>query len=159
MSKRAEDLAGRLKEFNDGVIAFVEGCSEECWRKQTAEDWPVGAAARHIGDGHYSGAAGMGGMIVRGEKLPEYTMDQINGVANQHAREHAGCTRAEVLDVLKKEGAALVAFVAGLSDADLDRTGHMAAIGRDISTQKFVEMVVLMSAAEHFANLKAAAGK
>jgi hypothetical protein len=158
MSERAKDLAERLKAFNDEVSAFVEGCDEQCWRKMSAEDWTVGVVARHIGAGHY-GAAALAKMIVDAVKLPELTMEQINEMANQHARENAGCTKAEVLGILKNEGAALVGFAASLGDAELDRTGYFAAIGSAMSTQQFIEGVVLMSGAEHFANMKAAVRK
>jgi hypothetical protein len=49
MGARSKDLADRIRRFNGEVIAFVEGCGDEDWRKTTAEDWSVGVVARHIG--------------------------------------------------------------------------------------------------------------
>jgi len=158
VSQRAKDLAGRLGKFNEEVMAFVKKCTDEDWRKTSPEDWPVGVAARHIGAGHISGTMKMADMIVKGERFPEMTMEQINNMANEHARKHADCTKAEVLDILQKTGDSLVQFVANLDDAALDRTAYMPAMGTDVSTQQLIENVVLTSAAEHFAGIKKAVG-
>jgi len=158
MSERARSLADRLEAFNRDVITFVEHLTEEQWRKVCAwEQWGVGVTARHVGSGHYEGAVWLTRMIVNGEKLPELTGEQINHMANQHASEHADCTKAEVLEILRKNGDMLVAFADGLGEADLDRTGYLAAIGKELSAQQLLEILVLQSGGEHFANLKAAA--
>ena len=155
MSKRAEELSRRLRDFTDEVVGFVQGCSETDWGKVCKEDWTVGVTARHIGAGHFK-AVGLAKMIVSGEKLPEMTMPQLIDMANEHARQHAGCTKKEVLEVLRQTGAALVGYLAGLSDAELDRTGHMALLGGQVSVQRFLEGVILGSAGEHLASMKAA---
>ena len=158
MSERARNLAERLEAFNRDVITYLDHLTEEQWRKVCAwEDWGVGVTARHIGAGHYEGALWLTKLIVDGEKLPELTREQIDEMANQHAREHAGCTKAEVLELIRKNGEMLIAFAAGLGDAELDRTGYLTAIGSEVSAQQLLEAVVLQSGGEHFANLKAAA--
>ena len=158
MSQKAKNLAERLRAFTDDVIGFVEGCSDENWRKVLAtEEWTVGVTARHIGAGHFE-AVGLARMMVKGEKLPEFTMEQLVEMANAHARQHAACTRDEVLGLLRRNGAALVDYVAGLSDAELDRTGHLALAGGKMSAQQFIEAVILNSGGEHFASMKAAVG-
>ncbi len=158
MSQRVKDLAGRLGKFNEEVIAFVNKCSDEDWRKTSWEDWPLGVVARHIGASHIGGAIQMAGMVVKGERFPEMTMEQIDNMANEHARKHADCTKAEVLNVLRKNGDALVQFVAGLDDAGLDRTAYLPALGTEVSTLQLIENVVFTSAAEHFAGIKKVVG-
>ena len=158
VGQRAKDLAGRLRKFNEEVIAFVKKCTDEDWRKTSLEDWPVGVVARHIGASHMSGTAKMADMIVKGERFPEMTMKQIDDMANEHARKHADCTKEEVLDILQKTGDDLVQFVANLDDAALDRTAYMPAMGTEASTRQLIENVVLTSAAEHFAGMKKAVG-
>ena len=156
MGEKGKELARRLGAFSQDVITFVEGCSENNWKKACEqEEWPVGVTARHIGAGHFD-AVGLVRMIVKGEKLPEFTMDQLVEMANEHARQHAGCTREEVLGLLRRNGAALVDYVAGLSDAELDRTGHLALAGGKLSAQQLIEAVILKSGGEHFASMKAA---
>jgi len=155
MSKRAKALSLRLQAFTDEVVGFVQGCSDADWLKVCKEDWTVGVTARHIGAGHFE-AVGLAKIIVSGKQLPEITMPQLIDMANEHARQHAGCTRKEVLEVLRQRGAALVSYVAGLSDAELDRSGHMALLGGKVSAQRFLEAVVLDSGGEHLTSMKAA---
>lgn len=155
MSERAKNLAQRLQAFTDEVVDVVQGCSETDWRKVCKEeDWTVAVTARHIGAGHFQ-AVGLAKMIVGGERLPEMTMQQLVDMANEHARQHSGCTKKETLGVLLQAGAAVVGYVAGLSDAELDRTGHMALLGGSVSTQRFLEAVILESGGRHLASMKA----
>ena len=156
MATRAKDLADRLRAFNNEIIAFVEKCTEEEWRKHCpSEDWTVGVVARHIGAGHY-GILDLVKMIIAGEKLPEITERAVIEMANQHALEHADCTRKEVLDLLKTNGAELVDFVAGLDDEKLDRKGYLSLMEKDVSAGQFLEMAILGSGGEHFNSIKAA---
>ncbi len=146
MSERARNLAERLEAFNRDVITFVEHLTEEDRRKVCAwEEWAVGVTARHICAGHYEGAVWLTKMIVNGDKLPDLTGEQIDQMANRHAREHADCKQAEVLEILRKNGEKLVASAAGLGDSDLDRTGYLAAIGSEFSAWRLLENVVLQS--------------
>jgi uncharacterized damage-inducible protein DinB len=156
MDRQKKDLVDRIGKFNSEVMAFVEKCSDEDWKKVcAAEDWTVGVVARHIGAGHYS-AIGLADMIVQGKKLPELSLDQVVSMANQHATEHADCTREEVLQILEKTSQELQDYITRLDDADLDRTAHLVLIGKEISARRFLEMVVLQSGGGHFASMKAA---
>jgi hypothetical protein len=156
MGQKAKDLAERLRAFRDDVITFVENCSEKNWKEMcNTEEWPVGVTARHIGAAHFE-AVELARMIVNGVKLPEFTMEQLVAMGNEHARQHAACTKEDVLGVLRRNGAALVDYVAGLSDGELERTGYLALAGGKLTAQQLVEAVILMSGGEHFASMKAA---
>jgi hypothetical protein len=158
MNQRARELAERLTTFNNEMIALVEDCSEGNWRKIcSGEEWTVGVVARHIAAGHY-GALDLVKMIVTGETLPDLSMEAINQMNAQHAQEHSACTKTEVIGLLRENGASFAGYVAGLSDTDLDRTGYLAAIGGDISSQQLIENVILNSAGEHLANIRATTG-
>ena len=71
---------------------------------------------------------------------------------------HRLCTRDDVLKTLRESGASAAGYVAGLSDTDLDRSGHIAATGGDMTTEQIIVIIVLRSGGEHFANVKAATG-
>lgn len=158
MSKRAIDLAARFKAFNNELIGFVENCSDENWRKACpGEQWSVGVVARHIAASHY-GALGLAKMMVAGEKLPELTEGVIDQMNSKHAEKHRHCTRDEVLKILRENGTSVADYVAGLSDTDLDRTGHIAAAGGDMHTEHLVVNIIIRNGREHFANAKAATG-
>ncbi|MDA8307486.1 MAG: hypothetical protein M0Z81_11725 [Deltaproteobacteria bacterium] len=158
MNERSKKLADRLNAFNEEVISFVMNCTDSDWQKVGIEDWPVGVTARHIAANHYAVVPGVK-LILKGEKFPPMTMEQITENANRHAREHAGCTKTEVLEILRDKGQKIVEFTLGLQDWELDKTGYLPALGRELSVGQFLENVVLQSAGEHFQSIKAATGK
>lgn len=159
MSQRAKVISERIKNFSDNVMAFVEGLSEDDWRKVCeSEEWPVGATAYHLGAGHFA-IFDMAGMIVRGEDLPPLTMDQINAMSDKQAREHADCTKADAIEALRKSSAEMVAFVAGLTDEELDRKGSMPAFGGEATTEQLIQFVIFESATQHFNSMKTAVGR
>jgi hypothetical protein len=158
MRERSKTLADRLNSFNQEVISFVESCTEDDWQKIGAEDWPVGVTARHIAAVHYPGVYGAK-KILKGEKFPAMTMAQIVDNANRHAKEHAACTKSEVLSILRNEGSSIGEFVGSLEDSDLDKVGYLPALGSDLTVEQFIQAVILRSANEHLQSMKAAAGK
>ena len=159
MSQRVTDLSNRLESFKDDVIAFVDGLSTEEWNAQCDwEEWTAGVTARHIGAGHFR-IFELAGMILEGKDLPPLTMDQINAMSNKDSLDHSDCTKDETLDALRKNSAELAAFIADLSDNDLDRKGSMPAFGGEVTVNEMIEFVIFQSAQEHFDNIKKAVGK
>jgi hypothetical protein len=159
MSKRAKDLSKRIETFRDEVIAFVDHLSDEEWNAECdLEQWTVGVTARHLGAGHF-GIFELLAMIVQDKELPQLTMDQINAMANEEARKHSGCTRAEALEHLRKNGAELAAFVADLRDDELDRKGSMPAFGGEATVNQVIDFVIFNSAQEHFDSMKTSVGR
>lgn len=159
MSRRSEELSQKIKGFSDDVIAFVESLSDGDWRKVCeSEEWPVGVTAYHLGAGHFA-IFDLARMIVRGEDLPQLTMEQITAMSNKQARENMDCTKADALAALRKNSAEMVAFVVGLSDDELDRKGRMPAFGGEATTEQFLQFVIFESAAQHLDSMKAAVGR
>jgi hypothetical protein len=159
MSQRGEDLSKKIEAFRDDVIAFVEALSDEEWNATCEwEEWTAGVTARHIGAGHFR-IFELAGMVLEGKELPQLTMDQINAMSDKDARAHSDITKAETLETLRKNGAELSAFVAGLSDDQLDRKGSMPAFGGEASVNQIIEFVIFQSARAHLDSMKKAVGK
>lgn len=158
MSERARELAGRIQTLTQQMIEFVQRCPDDQWTKvSSAEQWPVGVVARHFAAGHL-GALELAKMIVAGTELPPLTREAIDQSNAEHAREHADSSKAEVLGFLRENGSAFAATLPGLSDDDLDRTGDLPAAGGPVSTQNFLEYVVLQSGGSHLESLRATVG-
>jgi len=159
MSQRAKDLSKRIESFRDDVIAYVDALSGEQWNAKCEwEEWTAGVTARHIGAGHFK-ISELAGMIIEGKELPPLTFDQINAMSDKDSRAHADCTKEETLDALRKNGDALVAFIAGLSDDELDRKGSMPAFGGEVTVDQVIEFVIFQSAQKHVDSMKTAVGK
>jgi hypothetical protein len=159
MSERANEIAGKIKSISENVIAFVENLSDGEWTKVCDwEQWTVGVTARHLGAGHLA-IYDLAGMIIRGEELPQLSMDQVHEMSKKDAQEHADCTKAEALEYLRNNGPKMVEFVSNLSDEDLDRTGSMPAFGGKFTTEQFIDMIIFQNAFQHFDNMKSAISK
>lgn len=154
MTPRAKALADKLQAFNERVIAVVEGMNDADWKKNSFdEDWPLGVVARHIGAGHYA-AIDLAKMIIAGQPLPEFTMDGLARMANQQAEKHAGCTKTEVLSILKESGKKMVDTVSGWRDEEMDKKAFFAAFDSEASVAQIVEWVVLNSAGGHLQSME-----
>ena len=159
MSQRAKDLSRRIEAFKDEVVAYVATISDEDWNTVLDwEEWSAGVTARHIGAGHFR-IVDLAQMMTAGQELPQLSMDQITEMSNKDCREHSDCTKEETLDALRKNGAELAGFVAGLSDDDLDCKGSMPAFGGEFSVDQMIQFVIFQSAQEHLDNIKKAVGK
>lgn len=122
MSARAQALADDFEHENDELIRLVEGLSDAQWATRTeAEGWTVAAVARHV-------AAGIGIIRTRVQAVaagqpPGFpSVDEIHASNADDAIQYATVPRAEVLELLRTNGAALASLVRGLSDAQLDRS-------------------------------------
>src|SRR5262245_23721918 len=105
-SARAQVLAARFEQVNRAFITAVERCTDIQWHATIAsEGRAVGVVAHHLAEG-YSGAAGLIQQVASGQALPPITMDMINQGNAQHAAQHADATKPEVLDLLRRNGAA-----------------------------------------------------
>lgn len=154
MSQRAKDLADRFTAFNNEMISFVENCSDDDWQKVTSgEKWPVGVVAHHVAAAHF-GVLDWAKMIVAGETLPELTVDAIDQMNAKHAEDHVDCTKSEVIGLLKQNGSSIALFLSELDDEKLDRTSHLELVGGKISTQQFIENVIIQSGGEHLSNMR-----
>jgi len=156
MNEKAKALAQRLQAFSDEIIAFAQTLSGKDWAKTTVwEQWPVGAAVRHLVAGHFA-ITGNADMIARGEPLPPLTMDQINEMSEMDVRAHLDCSKTEALEQIRKNSAELIAFVSKLSQEELERKGDMPALGGSTTTGQFIDLVVLQSGRRHLDSIRKA---
>ena len=158
MSRRAKEISARIETFRDDVLAFVENLSADDWKRVCEwEEWTVGVTACHLGAGHFA-ISGLLGMIVKGEDLPQMTMDQVNEMSKKNAQKYTDATKAEALELLRKNGTGLAEFVSGLSEEDFGRKGSMPAFGGEVTAEQFIDYIVFQSASRHLDSMKTAVG-
>lgn len=159
MSQRAQELAQRFTAANDGLIQYIDGCSEAELDQVTAgEGWSVRVTAHHIAVSHEP-VAGLAHLIANGQPLPQLTGEMFHQMNAQHAAEHTAVSKAAILATLRSGGAKATAIVSGLSDEALDRVGHLTLINSDISTQAVIENILIGHIDSHLGSIKAAVGR
>lgn len=157
MSERAATLATAFENANNELIAAVEACSDEQWRQTcSAEGWSVAVTSHHVAKSHQA-IAGFIEMIANGQPIPPVTMEMFDAANAQHAHEHANCTKAETLELLRTGGKAAADAVRGLTDEQLDRSQPMAfAGGQSWSAADVIERVLIDHPVQHGASVRAA---
>jgi uncharacterized damage-inducible protein DinB len=155
MSERATALADQLQRVNDDLIAAIEGCSDEQWKNACAgETWSVGVTAHHVATTH-GGVSQLVRMVANGESLPPMTMDMIHQQNEQHAREHAACTREETAALARENGAAAVAIVRDLDDEQLGRSARVLG-DQELTAGAIVEHILIGHVDSHLQSIRAA---
>ncbi len=158
MGSQAKELTERFKALNNEMIAFVEKCSDEEWKKICPDEkLPVGVVASHVAIRHY-GAFDWAKMIVAGEKLPEITKEANEQINAELAEEQKNCTKSEVLGFLYENGSTVTDYLSELEDSNFDRTGYFALTGGEISTKQCVEKIILQRGNDHLNSMKKAIG-
>src|SRR5690242_4869570 len=103
--------------------------TDEQWRLvTTAEGWTVGVTAHHVAS-TYESLAGLVNLIATGGDVPAIAMEMIDAANARHAVEYANVSKAETLELLRRDSAAAVSLLRGLDDAQLARTAPMAFAG------------------------------
>ena len=154
MGQQSKELSDQFAALNNEMISVVGNCTDEEIQKITqSEQWSVGVVARHVADGHYSLLSFIQ-LMVAGEKLPEINMDAIDQMNAQHAKDHANCTKTEVTDLLRKNGTAIVEYVEGLNEEDINRSTYFSLAGGDVSVKQIVEYVLINGCKEHLESIK-----
>ena len=156
MSERARILAEQLEQANRDLIHTVEGLSDTQWRAKTPGDGrTVGVVAHHVAASHKS-VAGLVGAIAHGQVVPTITMEMIHEGNATHATQHANCTKAETVALLRQNGAAAVATVRGLSETELDRTATFPM--GTMTAAQVIERILTGHANDHHGTIRRAIG-
>jgi len=156
-STRAQALAEQFEQVNAEVIAAVEASDDQDWRRPCREeDWPVGFAAWHIGDSH-AAIMGLVSTLADGGPLPSLTAAMLEAINAENLAKHGGSSQQEVLDMLRRNGAAAADAIRQLSDEQLNRTTTLELFGgATMSAQELIEQVLVGHARHHLAGLQAA---
>lgn len=106
MSERAQALAERFERVNNELIALVERLTDAQWAAPGGpEGWSVGVTAHHPATDHAI-LSGFAETVATGQPLPAWTMDMLHHYNARQADEHKHCTKAETIELLRREGAA-----------------------------------------------------
>lgn len=154
MSAQAESLAKTFEARAADMTATIEKLSDADWKKVTsAEKWPVGVTAHHVAGSHEA-IAGIIKTVAGGQPMPDFTMQMLDQMNADHAKQAANCTKSETLDLHKKGVAAAAAVVRGLSDDQLAKSGTVLKGMPAMSAQQIVEGILINHIDDHMGSIK-----
>jgi uncharacterized protein (TIGR03083 family) len=154
MGAKGEAYAKQFQAKAEEAAATVEKLSDADWRKTTAaEKWTVAATAHHIARS-FEPITGMIQGLAAGRTLPHFTPQMLDEMNAQHAKEFAGCSKAETLALHRKGAAATAGVLRGLSDAELAKSGTVFAGVPPMSAEDVIKRALLGHIDEHFGSIR-----
>ncbi len=159
MGQRSSALADQFEQAVAEFASTIEAIPNDKWATaQGPEGWTLAATSQHV-SGQFPLEMEYITATAEGRPLPSYNWDDINGKNDSRAAKNTSVSKADVLRELREGGASAAAYLRGLSDEQLDRTGELAlAGGATVNTQALIEGGVLIDHVKgHLASLRAAA--
>jgi len=159
MGAKSEALAKQFETKAQEAAAILEKLSDADWKKVTeAEKWTVGVTAHHLAS-VLEPIAGMITAIASGQARGNFTIGMLDEMNAQHAKEHASCTRAETIALLKKGAGAAAAVVRALSDDQLAKSGTVITDAPPMTAEQVVTGGLFRHIDEHFGSIRKTVGK
>lgn len=156
-------MAGQIDEFiaqfqanNAEYVAVVSGCSDDDWARAGADDErTVGVIAFHMATVQ-GGLSGLIGAVVAGKPTnAPGSIEEIDKMNADHARNHATVDQEEVVNALSASGQAFVTQLRRLSDEDLDRSVGVL-VGNELTIGQVIQFAVIGHQREHLESIRGA---
>jgi hypothetical protein len=161
MNRRAELLAERIEEGAAALAAFAEGLSEEEWGTPVSpgDRRPVGVVVHHVAS-MYPVEIEAAQAIAGGTPVTDVTWEVVAQLNANHAREHAEVTKAEALELLRRNSREAAAAVCAFTDEELDTAAPFSlSFGAPMTSQFVIEDHALRHSWHHLARIRKALGR
>jgi RNA-splicing ligase RtcB len=159
MGAKSEALAKQFEAKAQEAAAVIETLSDSDWKKTTeAERWTVGVTAHHLARA-FEAVAGITTAIASGQSMGNFTTTMLDEMNATHAREHAGCTRAETFALHRKGAAAAAAVIRGLTDEQLAKSGTVFTNAPAMTAEQLIMRGLVNHVDEHLASIRKTIGR
>jgi len=157
-SPRAEALASQLEAKVREAEATLARLSDADWKKVTAaEKWTVGVTAHHYA-GSLEPVSGMITAVATGQPIEGFSMELLDAMNAQHARDFASVGKPETAELLRRGTALATRTLRGLSDEQLARKGHVFIGAPPMSAEELAHAALLRHCDEHFGSIRQTVG-
>jgi len=159
MRAKTEALARQLEGKTQDAVATLEKLGDADWKKVTAaERWTVGVTAHHLAGGLGAVAGIVTGIVSGAPSRGPFTRAILDGMNAQHAKEHAGCTRAETLALFQKGAATAFATVRDLNDDQLAKSATVFTDMPPMTAEQLIMLGLLGHIDEHMGSIRKTVG-
>jgi hypothetical protein len=126
MSRRSNLLAQRLEQGARALEALANELTDAEWQTPLPKDGrKVGVVIHHVAS-MYPLEMTLAQTLAQGQPIAGVTWDAVHEINAQHARDFAGTTREQAIELLRKNSAAAAAGIRALSDEELDRAAPVS---------------------------------
>jgi len=157
-SRRAALLAERLEQGADALIALAETTTDAEWRTPISrtDSRTVGTVVHHVAS-QYALEIDLALKLAFGTPLPPVTMQDVHAVNAEHAASHPDPTKAEAIELLRRNSRTAAEAIRALRDEELDRA-QPAKLYADapVTCQFMLEDHAVRHSYHHLARIRAA---
>ena len=157
MSKRTNALADRLEQGARALENFASSLTEVEWQARVPKDGrKIGVIVHHVAS-MYPLEIQLARTLASGKPVEGVTGDAVNDLNAGHAKEHDAVTKAEALDLLKRNSTTAAAAVRALTDDELDQAAPVSLNSNaPLTCQFFIEDHALRHSYHHLAGVRRA---
>ena len=159
MSTRSNALAERLEQGTTALYTLASDLTDAQWRLPAfppRDARPIGVIVHHVAS-VLPLEIQLAQVLASGKPVEGVTMDDVNAMNAGHAKDNAGATRVEALDLLRRNAAEAAAAIRALSDADLDRAAKASLyFDAPITCQFMLEDHAVRHSYHHLFRIRAA---
>jgi len=160
MGRRSQLLAERLEQGAGALAKLAESLSDAEWRMKTPHDGrPVGVIVHHVGN-MYPVEIQLAQGLAAGTPMIGVTWDVVAEINAKHAQEHAGVTKQEAVELLRRNSKAAAEAIRAFSDEQLD-TAAPVSLNADapLTAQFFLEDHAIRHSFHHLAKIRSMVGR
>jgi hypothetical protein len=161
VNRRAKLLADRIEQGAAGLAAFAEGLSEAEWHTPVSrtDGRPVGVIVHHVAS-MYPIEVDVARAVAGGKTVSDVTWEVVAELNAKNAREHAEVTKADALELLRRNSREAAAAVREFTDEELDRAAPFSlSFGAPVTAQFVIEDHALRHSWHHLARIRTALGR
>ncbi len=156
MGTRSEDLAIKVEQSANDLLAAVEASTPEQWAAPCSDgEWSQGFAAYHAAAA-IAPIAQRVKEVAEGQPFAKMSMDEIDAGNAEQAKEHADCTISETIALVKSSAPAAVSMVRSLSDAQLDRKVLLMDGMPETTVEMLIQLALIGHPTAHLVAIKGA---
>ena len=136
---QANALADRLEQGAQALITFASTLTDAEWRMPLSlkDGRPIGVIVHHVAS-VYPIEIQLAQNVANGQAITGVTSRDIDTMNAKHASEHAGVTKAETLEFLRRNSAEAAAAIRALADEQLRQAAPVSLYEDAPLTSQFV---------------------
>lgn len=152
---RANALAERLLLGANTLATFAKGLSDSEWNKPVLGDGrTIGVVVHHVAN-VYPLEIELAKSLAEGNPITEATMDVVNQMNADHAKEFANVSKRETIQLLRQNSKIAAGSVRAFTDAELDNSAAVSLnANAPLTAQFFIEDHALRHSFHHFDKIK-----
>jgi len=155
LNTRGNALAERLLLGANTLATFAEGLSDSEWNKPVAGDGrTIGVVVHHVAS-VYPLEIELAKVLAKGNPITEATIEVINQMNAEHAKEFASVNKREAINLLRQNSKVAADSVRAFTNAELDNSATVSLnANAPLSAQFFIEDHALRHSFHHLEKIK-----